>query len=100
MGPREQNRVPPHPGTGQEIRKFHDRIQGWKYGREDSGHTAGCSHGLSNETNLEKLWRFTKRLMDDQRRDVLERLVLDIERLENITVLEKVLAGPTRHPRS
>jgi hypothetical protein len=38
--------------------------------------------------------------MDDQRRDAIERLVLENGRLEDITVLEEVLAGPTRHPRN
>jgi hypothetical protein len=38
--------------------------------------------------------------MDDQRRDAIERLASDIERLEDITVLEEVFAGPTRNPRN
>ncbi|KAJ5439125.1 uncharacterized protein N7458_010123 [Penicillium daleae] len=54
--------------------------------------------GLSNEEILEKYRRFTEGIVDAQRRDEIERLVLDIENIEDITVLEELLAGPTKNP--
>jgi aconitate decarboxylase len=67
-------------GSGLKIRTSHDRIQGRKFDREDSGRTAGCYPGLSKEGILKKFRRFTKGTMDHQRRDAIERLVLEIER--------------------
>lgn len=55
-----------------------------------------CS-GLSNEVIPEKFRRFTTGIMDDERRDAIERLVLDIEKVEDNTVPEELLAGPTRN---
>ena len=54
--------------------------------------------GLSNEDILEKFRRFTKGIVDDRRRDEIERLVLDIENISDITVLEGLLAGGTANP--
>ncbi|KAJ5311727.1 hypothetical protein N7476_007587 [Penicillium atrosanguineum] len=54
--------------------------------------------GLSNEEILEKFRRFTKGIVDDWRRDEIERLVLDIENVGDITDLEGLLAGRTANP--
>jgi aconitate decarboxylase len=54
--------------------------------------------GLSNEEILEKFRRFMTGIVDDQRRDAIERLVLGIEKVEDINVLEEILAGPTKNP--
>jgi aconitate decarboxylase len=52
----------------------------------------GVSPPLSNTEILEKFRRFTKGLIDDERREKIEKLVLDMENLEDISVLDEVLA--------
>jgi aconitate decarboxylase len=47
---------------------------------------------------LEKSRRFTKGIVDDRRRDEIERLVLDIENVSDITDLERLLAERTANP--
>lgn len=56
------------------------------------------SPGLTNEEILEKFRRFTDGIVEAQRRNEIERLVLGLEKVEDITVLEELLAGPTRNP--
>jgi aconitate decarboxylase len=50
---------------------------------------------LPNEEVLEKFRRFTKGIVDDRRREQIERLVLDIENVSDITALERLLAEGT-----
>jgi aconitate decarboxylase len=54
--------------------------------------------GLPNEEVLERFRRFTKGMVDDRRRDEIERLVLDIENVSDITDLERLLAERTGNP--
>lgn len=52
----------------------------------------GVSPPLSNTEILDKFRRFTKGLIDDERREKIEKLVLDMENLEDISVLDELLA--------
>ncbi|CAL5873592.1 uncharacterized protein PFLUO_LOCUS7873 [Penicillium psychrofluorescens] len=54
--------------------------------------------GLSNEDILDKFRRYTSEVIDDQRRDMIEKLVLGLEDIEDICALEDLLAGPTLNP--
>ena len=52
----------------------------------------GVSPPLSNQEILEKFRKFTKGLIDDKRRELIEKLVLDMENLEDISVIDDLLA--------
>lgn len=56
------------------------------------------SPGLCNEEILDKFRRFTEGIVDEERREAIERLVLNIETVGDITVLEELLAGRTASP--
>lgn len=58
----------------------------------------GVSPALTNEEILDKWRRFTAGLIDDKRRDEIEAMVLNLERVKDVTVLEDLLAGMTRNP--
>ncbi|KAL1968444.1 hypothetical protein VTN77DRAFT_1973 [Rasamsonia byssochlamydoides] len=58
----------------------------------------GVNPALTNEEILEKWRRFTQGLIEDKRRDEIESLVLNLENVEDVTVLEDLLAGPTLNP--
>lgn len=52
----------------------------------------GVNPSLSNEEILEKFRKFTTGLVDDKRREMIEKFVLDLENLEDISILDNVLA--------
>ena len=52
----------------------------------------GVDPPLSNQEILEKFRKFTKGLIDDKRRELIEKLVLDMENLEDISVIDDLLA--------
>lgn len=54
--------------------------------------------GLSNEEVLDKFRKFTEGIIDKQRRDAIERLVLNLESVTDIAALEELLAGKTENP--
>jgi aconitate decarboxylase len=52
----------------------------------------GINAPLSNKEILEKFRKFTKGLINDEKREMIEKLVLDMENLEDISVLDELLA--------
>ncbi|KAL1983718.1 hypothetical protein VTN96DRAFT_9974 [Rasamsonia emersonii] len=58
----------------------------------------GVSPALTNEEILDKWRRFTEGLIEDRRRDEIEALVLNLEKLDDVSVLEDLLAGETLNP--
>lgn len=56
------------------------------------------SPGLSNDEILEKWRRLTQGLVDNERRDKIEKLVLDIENVEDVDVLNQLMAAPFLNP--
>ncbi|KAJ5124319.1 uncharacterized protein N7515_008144 [Penicillium bovifimosum] len=57
----------------------------------------GVNPPLSNQEILEKFRNFTKGLIDDKRREMIEKLVLDMENLQDISILDELLASPQLH---
>lgn len=53
----------------------------------------GVNPPLSNEEILAKFRKFTKGLIDDKRRTTIEKLVLDMENVDDISVLDNLLAS-------
>jgi aconitate decarboxylase len=60
----------------------------------------GFDPPLTNDAILEKWRQVTKGLIPSERRDEIERLVLDLENLGDVTQLEDLLLGPTLNPIS
>ncbi|GES65502.1 immune-responsive protein [Aspergillus terreus] len=60
----------------------------------------GVSPPLSNEEVLDKFRMFTSDLIEKERRDAIERLVLRLEFLEDVSALEELLSGSTLSPIS
>lgn len=58
----------------------------------------GVSPSLSNEEILEKFRRFTKEVIDVERQSAIEKIVLEMETLDDVCVLEDLLAGHTLDP--
>ncbi|KKK20504.1 hypothetical protein ARAM_001108 [Aspergillus rambellii] len=58
----------------------------------------GVNPPLSNQEILDKYRKFTKGLIDDERRNSIEKLVLGLEELDDVTSLEELLAGPILNP--
>ncbi|KAL4805134.1 hypothetical protein BDV18DRAFT_25355 [Aspergillus unguis] len=58
----------------------------------------GVDPPLSNEEIVHKYRRFTKGLISDERQGKIEELVLGLERLEDVSELEDLLAGLTKPP--
>lgn len=56
------------------------------------------SPGLSNEGILEKWRRLTQGIIHEETRDQIERLVLDIETLEDVRVLDDLMATSASNP--
>ncbi|PCG89036.1 MmgE/PrpD [Penicillium occitanis (nom. inval.)] len=56
------------------------------------------SPGLSNEEILEKWRRLTQGIMDEKTRDRIERLVLDIETLEDVRILDDLMSTCVSNP--
>ena len=56
------------------------------------------SPGLSNEEILEKWRRLTQDIMDEGTRDRIERLVLDIETLEDVRILDDLMSTCVSNP--
>lgn len=54
--------------------------------------------GISNEDIVDKWRRLTQGIIEEKRRDAIEKLVLEIEGLEDVGVLEELLAGPIMNP--
>ncbi|KAJ5579718.1 uncharacterized protein N7459_005703 [Penicillium hispanicum] len=54
--------------------------------------------GLSNEEILDKFRTFTGGIIEEQRRDAIEKLVLNLETVADIAGLEALLAGQTKNP--
>lgn len=54
--------------------------------------------GLSNEEIVEKFRAFTEGIIDEGRRDAIEKTVLNLETIADITLLEDLLAGRTVNP--
>ncbi|KAH8694929.1 putative immune-responsive protein [Talaromyces proteolyticus] len=54
--------------------------------------------GLTNEEILDKWRRLTQGIIEEKRRDKIEKLVLGIEDLEDVSVLDELLAGPIANP--
>lgn len=47
---------------------------------------------------MRKFRKFASEVIDEQRRDMIERLVLGIENVEDVSVLEDLLARRTLNP--
>lgn len=58
----------------------------------------GVKPSLSNDEILAKWRKFTQGLIEGERRDRIEKLVLNLESLDDISDLEALLAGPTLNP--
>jgi aconitate decarboxylase len=54
--------------------------------------------GLTNAEILEKWRRLTQGLIDEERRDTIETLVLDIENVDDVAVLNELMAAPMLNP--
>ncbi|KAJ5101891.1 immune-responsive protein [Penicillium alfredii] len=54
--------------------------------------------GLTNEEILQKFRTFTDGIMAPERRDRIEKIVLDLETMDDVSILENLLAAPTRSP--
>ena len=58
----------------------------------------GVDPALTNEEIVEKWRRLTKGVIDDERRDQIEKLCLGLEDLDDVVKLEDLLAGLTKNP--
>ncbi|OKL63217.1 hypothetical protein UA08_01310 [Talaromyces atroroseus] len=54
--------------------------------------------GLTNEEILEKWRRLTQGLVEEERRDQIEKMVLDIENVDDVAVLNQLMAAPFLNP--
>jgi hypothetical protein len=58
----------------------------------------GVGSSLSNEEILEKFRGFTEEVIDVERQNAIEKLVLELETLDDVSVLENLLGKRTLDP--